>query len=139
MGRESKPIVTTVAPTMPVDAAKNAPTTTTETAKPPGKGPKTLAIVVSRSFAILDLSKVMPIKTNIKTASRTSIDWPARTRSFIRLTINEMVLCKAVSQPPLKSGSTILGKSGYRKIEIWSNLTPEANNSLYMTDVVSMA
>ena len=28
------PIVTTVAPTIPVDAAKNAPTTTTETAKP---------------------------------------------------------------------------------------------------------
>jgi hypothetical protein len=50
-----------------------------------------------------------------------------------------MVLCKAVSQPPLKSGSTILGKSGYRKIEIWSNLTPEANNSLYMMDVVSIA
>ena len=74
VGRESKPIVTTVAPTMPVDAAKNAPTTTTETAKPPGKGPKTLAMVVSRSFAILDLSSVMPIKTNIKTASRTSID-----------------------------------------------------------------
>ena len=74
VGRESKPIVTTVAPTIPVDAAKKAPTTTTETANPPGNGPKTLAMVVSRSFAILDLSNVMPIKTNIKTARRTSMD-----------------------------------------------------------------
>ena len=105
-------MVTTVAPTIPVDAAKKAPTTTTETAKPPGKGPKTRAIVVSKSFAILDLSNVMPINTNIKTASKTSIDCPAKTRSLIRLTIKEIFLSRAVSQPPLKSGSTILGKSG---------------------------
>jgi hypothetical protein len=33
-------MVTTVAPTMPVEAAKKAPTTTTDTARPPGSGPK---------------------------------------------------------------------------------------------------
>ena len=128
-----------MAPTIPVDAAKKAPTTTTETARPPGRGPKTLAIVVSKSFAIFDLSKVMPIKTNIKTARRTSMDCPAKTRSLIRFTMNEIVLSKAVSQPPLNSGSIILGKSGYRKVEIWSAFTPEANNSLYIWDVVSIA
>ena len=37
VGKDNKPIVTTVAPTIPVDAAKKAPTTTTDTAKPPGK------------------------------------------------------------------------------------------------------
>ena len=52
VGNDNKPIVTTVAPTIPVDAAKNAPTTTTETAKPPGKWPNTLAIVVNNSPAI---------------------------------------------------------------------------------------
>ena len=74
VGRDNKPMVTTVAPTIPVEAAKKAPTTTTDTARPPGKGPKTLAIVVSKSFAIFDLSNVIPIKTNIKTARRTSMD-----------------------------------------------------------------
>ena len=111
-------MVTTVAPTIPVEAARKAPTTTTDTARPPGKGPNTLAIVVSKSFAILDLSKVIPIKTNIKTARRTSIDCPAKTRSLIRFTMNEIFLSKAVSHPPLNSGSIILGKSGYRKIDI---------------------
>ena len=112
VGNDNKPMVTTVAPTIPVDAAKKAPTTTTETAKPPGKGPKTLAIVVSKSFAILDLPHVIPIKTNINTASKTSIDWPARTRSLIRFTMKEIFLSRAVSQPPLNNGSIIFGKSG---------------------------
>ena len=74
VGNDSKPIVTTVAPTIPVDAAKNAPTTTTDTAKPPGKGPKTFAMVVSRSLAIFERSKVIPMSTNINTASSVSMD-----------------------------------------------------------------
>ena len=74
VGSASRPIVTTVAPTIPVEAARNAPTTTIDTARPPGSGPKTRAIVVSKSLAILDRSSVMPIRTNISTASRVSID-----------------------------------------------------------------
>ena len=67
-------IVTTVAPTIPVEAARKAPTTTTDTARPPGSGPKTRAMVVSRSLAIFERSSVMPIRTNISTASSVSID-----------------------------------------------------------------
>ncbi len=48
VGRLMRPIVTTVAPTMPVDAANSAPTNTTDTAKPPRMRPINTAIV-SRS------------------------------------------------------------------------------------------
>src|SRR4029450_13225293 len=39
-GRLSSPMVTTVAPTMPVDAARSAPTAMTERPRQPRKGPK---------------------------------------------------------------------------------------------------
>ena len=104
VGRARRPIVTTVAPTIPVEAAKNAPTTTIETANPPGRGPKILAILVSNSSAIRDRSRTIPISTNIKTASNVSIDCPANTRSFIRLTTNDMFRSNATSQPLGKTG-----------------------------------
>ena len=124
VGSDSSPIVTTVAPTMPVDAAKNAPTTTTDTARPPGSGPKTRAIVVSRSLAILERSSVIPIRTNISTASSVSIDCPASTRSFIRFTINEIFRFNAVSQPLAKTASATRGRSGYLKTETDSGFIP---------------
>ena len=126
VGKLSSPMVTTVAPTMPVDAAKNAPTTTTETAKPPGSGPNTRAIVVSRSLAIFERSKVMPIITNINTASNTSIEAPDSTRSFIRLTMNEILVFIACSQPRSNTGWAILGKSGFLNMVILSGCIPVA-------------
>ncbi len=112
VGRLKSPMATTVAPTMPVEAAKNAPTTTTDTAKPPGKGPKTRAIVVSKSLAIFERSSVMPIKTNIKTARSVSIEAPANTRSFIRLTMKDTLRSTAISQPRSNTGWATRGKSG---------------------------
>ncbi len=47
-------MATTVAPTIPVVAARSAPTNTTEIPRPPGTGPKSPAIVISRSSAIRD-------------------------------------------------------------------------------------
>ena len=138
VGNDNNPIVTTVAPTIPVDAAKNAPTTTTETAKPPGKWPNTLAIVVNNSPAIFDLSSVMPINTNIKTASKVSIDWPAITLSFILLTTNEIFLVIAFSHPPGKSACCITGNSGYRNTDMSTLDTPCAINSLYCKLEVSI-
>ena len=132
-------MVTTVAPTIPVEAARKAPTTTTETARPPGSGPKTRAMVVNRSLAIRDRSSVMPISTNIATASSVSIDWPARTRSFIRLTTKEMLRSSATSQPRGNTGSLYLGRSGYRKVDIDSGRTPCATRSAYIADPVSIA
>ena len=112
VGNDSSPIVTTVAPTIPVEAARKAPTTTTDTARPPGRPPKTRAMDVSRSFAIFDFSSVIPIRTNIRMARSVSIDWPAITRSFTRLTTKDNVLLTAFSHPPGNTGSVIRGKSG---------------------------
>ena len=139
VGRDKSPMVTTVAPTIPVEAARKAPTTTTDTARPPGSGPKTRAMVVRRSLAIFDRSSVMPISTNISTASNVSIDWPASTRSLIRFTMNDRLRSIACSQPPTNTGSAARGSSGYRKIDIVSALTPWLISSAYMADPVSIA
>ena len=61
-GSEISPMATTVAPTMPVVAASNAPTKTTEMPRPPGMRPKSWAMVISRSSAIFDRSSIMPMK-----------------------------------------------------------------------------
>ena len=101
---------------MPVDAARNAPTITTETARPPGSGPKTRAMVVRRSSAMRERSSVMPMRTNMRTASSVSMDWPARTRSLMRLTTKETLRSTASSHPPGKTGSEIRGRSGKRNL-----------------------
>ena len=129
VGNDSRPIVTTVAPTIPVDAARKAPTTTTDTARPPGSGPKTRAMVVSRSSAIFERSSTMPIITNISTASSVSIDWPAQTRSFIRLTMKDRLRSIACSQPPGNSASSTRGRSGYRNTLTVSRATPVFSRS----------
>ena len=65
-------MVTTVAPTMPVDAAISAPTMNTETPSPPRMVPNIWPIVSSSSSATLDRSSVTPMKTNSGTANSTS-------------------------------------------------------------------
>ena len=131
-------MVTTVAPTMPVDAARKAPTTTTDTARPPGSGPNTRAMVVRRSLAIRERSSVMPMSTNIATASSVSIDWPARTRSFIRLTMKVRVRKNAPSAPRSNSGATSVGRSGWLNREMSWGLTPLATSSANAGLLVSM-
>ena len=69
VGKESNPIVTTVAPTIPVLAANNIPTNVTEIAKPPLNRPNMIAIDVNKFSAILDFSNIAPIKTNNGTAN----------------------------------------------------------------------
>ncbi len=126
VGSDKSPMVTTVAPTIPVDAARNAPTTTTATASPPGNGPNTRAIVVSRSLAIFERSSTMPIITNISTASSVSIEAPAITLSFIRFTMNDRLRSIASSQPPREQRFGHQGNSGYRKCDISKGDTPAA-------------
>ena len=60
--------MTTVAPTIPVDAAINAPTRRTDIPSPPLKFPNKLPMECSRSPAILDFSSITPINTNKGTA-----------------------------------------------------------------------
>src|SRR5713226_4087668 len=68
VGSEMSPMVITLAPTMPVDAARMAPTTTTEMAIPPLSLPKSSAIVSSSSSASPDFSSATPMKTKSGTA-----------------------------------------------------------------------
>ena len=68
LGSDNRPMVTTVAPTMPVLAARNIPTTTTETPSPPRTPPNKRAILSSISSATRDFSKMVPMRMNKGTA-----------------------------------------------------------------------
>ena len=72
-GKEIRPMVTTVAPTTPVEAARRAPTKITEIPKPPRTFPKSLPIVSSNSSAILERSSMTPMKTKSGTETNTSL------------------------------------------------------------------
>ena len=67
-GKDINPIVTTVAPTIPVLAAKRAPTRIIEILNPPLMFLKAKAIFSSILDAMPDLSKTVPIKINKGTA-----------------------------------------------------------------------
>ena len=73
VGREINPIAITVAPTIPVVAASNAPTKITEIPNPPGMGPNNCPIVTSRSSAILDFCNIIPIKIKRGIAIKVSV------------------------------------------------------------------
>ena len=63
--------MTTVAPTMPVEAASRAPTMVTDIPSPPRSVPNSLPIDVSNSSATLERSSMTPINTNSGTAMST--------------------------------------------------------------------
>ena len=52
----------TVAPTIPVVAASNPPTSITDIPSPPGALPNNLLIVISKSSAIFERCRIKPIK-----------------------------------------------------------------------------
>ena len=73
VGKEINPIAITVAPTIPVVAASNAPTKITEIPRPPGIGPKSWPIVTKRSSAIFDFCSIIPININSGIAIKVSV------------------------------------------------------------------
>jgi hypothetical protein len=73
LGSAISPMVTTVAPTMPVEAASSAPTIDTEIASPPGIAPNTRPIASSSSSAIFERSSMIPMKTKRGIAISTSL------------------------------------------------------------------
>ena len=73
VGNDNSPIVTTVAPTMPVLAASNMPTIVTEIPSPPRRLPNSRLKVSSSSSAILARSRVTPMNTNRGTATSVSL------------------------------------------------------------------
>ena len=62
-------MVTTVAPTIPVEAASKAPTTHTEIARPPRRVPNRRDMDSSKSSATRERSSITPMNTNSGTAS----------------------------------------------------------------------
>ena len=70
---QADPMVTTVAPTIPVEAASSAPTRHTEYPNPPRTGPNSAPIVLSKSSAIFERSSVTPMNMNSGTAISTSL------------------------------------------------------------------
>jgi hypothetical protein len=66
-------MVTTVAPTMPVEAARSAPTMVTETASPPRTLANSMPMVWRSWSAIRARSSITPMKTKSGTATSTSL------------------------------------------------------------------
>ena len=73
VGRLIRPIVTTVAPTMPVDAASSAPTSSTAITSPPGLRPNRPATDSSKASARRERSSITPMKMNSGTATSVSL------------------------------------------------------------------
>ena len=73
VGSDNKPMVTTVAPTIPVEAASSIPTRVTDIPNPPRNGPNSAAMVSSRLSATRDRSSMTPMKTNSGTAISVSL------------------------------------------------------------------
>ena len=123
IGNERSPIVTTVAPTIPVLAANNAPTIITEIPKPPFIFLNKAAIESKSFSAIFDFSNIMPINMNIGIATKVSfviipnillgkaykID---KSKLFVRLQIKANKIdtpdrVKATGYPSIKTRITI--------------------------------
>ncbi len=66
-------MVTTVAPTMPVDAARSMPTKITEMPSPPRRRPNSSPMVSRSCSAMRARSRVTPMNTNKGTATSTSL------------------------------------------------------------------
>ena len=71
IGKLINPIVMTVAPTIPVDAANIVPTKTTDIANPPLILPNNRLMVTSKPSAMPDFSSTKPMKINIGTDNKT--------------------------------------------------------------------
>ena len=84
-GKAITAMVTTDAPTTPVVAASNAPTNTTDIAKPPRIRPNKRPIVSNNCSAIPDFSSMTPIKTNNGTANKVKLVMMPQIRSGKRL------------------------------------------------------
>ncbi len=80
VGSDSRPMVTTVAPTMPVLAAIRAPTSITARPSPPGTRCKICASACSNWSASRERSSITPMKTNTGTATRVSLLMMPNTR-----------------------------------------------------------
>src|SRR6266511_3238814 len=95
-------MVITLAPTIPVEAARIAPTTTTEIAMPPLSFPKTSAMVSSSSSASPDFSRATPMKTKSGTARNVRLKATGKPRN------RNAIIPTNISAPSVWSRGSIL-------------------------------
>jgi hypothetical protein len=106
VGKDNRPMVTTVAPTMPVRRRRNAPTTTVTANHPEDRRKRGSWWSANRQqFWTVQRAH----EDEHRNGKQRSIDCPARTRSFIRFTTNDRLRSIAVSQPPINTASPIQG------------------------------
>src|SRR5882724_1043398 len=126
VGSEISPMVITLAPTMPVEAARIAPTTTTEMAMPPRRRPKSSAIVSSSSSASPDFSSATPMKTKRGTARRVKFVMVPQMRSGRMAKKSGRRTPVSTPMPPKKSPVKVrlkaTGKPKKRKAIIPANM-----------------
>ena len=84
-GRVSRPKVTTVAPTMPVDAPMSTPTRMIESPMPPRRPPAAWPITSSSSSARRERSSITPMNTNSGIAIRIWLSTTPKMRIGSRL------------------------------------------------------
>src|SRR5262245_41206333 len=127
VGSDTSPMVMTLAPTIPVDAARMAPTTTTEIAMPPRSRPNSRAIVSSSSSARPDFSSTTPMKTNSGTAmSVTFVIVPQMRKGRMSKKSGRSAPVSTPSRPkkrPVKVRLKATGKPTKRNAIIPANIT----------------
>src|SRR5262245_15287554 len=128
VGSEIIPMVMTLAPTMPVDAARMAPTTTTEIAMPPRRCPKSRAIVSSSSSAMPDFSRATPMKTKSGTARRVKFVIVPQIRMGRMLRKSGRRKPRAIPNPPKRNPVKVrlkaTGKPRKRNAIMPANMNP---------------
>ncbi len=108
-------MVTTVAPTMPVDAPSRAPTTTTDIASPPFRRPNSRPMVSRSSSANPERSSITPMKTNRGTAARVTLVMRPQIRNGSRLKKSQpKPIMPKVSETP--SSVKVTGKPAINKM-----------------------
>ncbi|MEJ2384228.1 MAG: hypothetical protein P8Y54_07485 [Xanthomonadales bacterium] len=105
VGSEISPMVTTVAPTIPVLAAISAPTTTTARPSPPGMPRMICASECSNWSASFDRSSMTPMNTNTGTAISVSLVMMPNTR-FGKASRNTGSKCPVSDPMPAKISAT---------------------------------
>ena len=127
IGNEIKPIEITAAATTPVVAASKAPTKITAIARPPRTGPNTCPTVSSKSSAMRERSRMIPMKVKNGIANRVSLDMMPITlsgRAWKRLVGN-----RPASMPMKPNNKPVAAKPKATGMPVSKNMKSPANIS----------
>jgi hypothetical protein len=127
IGSEIRPIEITAAATTPVVAASSAPTRMTAIARPPRTGPNTWPTVSSRSSAMPERSRMMPMKVKNGIASSVSLLMMLKTRSGSAW--NSVVENSPTSMPMKPNSSPVAARPNATGMPVSRNISKPQNSS----------